>query len=458
LGNILIRKFTLRFDKTISWILKYNLQVILFFALFLILFEFIEPIYKNQPLDIFHGLETLFYVSLLILVRILILYLVDANAEQKRILEILRYKHEVSLELTKSDTWETLKAKLTRIPNRIVAVETSQLYIYNFVSNQLEMVECWHETGIETADFQHNCDQHIKVRPKDEFGSGLFISENTGAVDAVSQEFCVPINFGEDLIGLLQVRLKLGHKLTAQQIDIFEKIRPEISLILKISQEQQALSELLLTKRALVERRTVSNFIHDQLGQNLGYLHLKLDLLVENNKLENTKEIRTELKQLRDVANKSYGIVRDILKSIQSETVPNISNLLREQAETISSRANFEFDFRSMGEPVPLLPAVQQSVFFTFSEILSNIERHANASRVEILVVWNDGILDVSVSDNGTGFDPKLVPLDDHFGLYIMRERMASINGNLVINSSTESGTIISLSVPIQSIERAAVV
>jgi len=448
------------FERVIKWIIRHNWQVIIFFAFFLVFFEIIEPVIKKEPvIDPFHVLELLFYFSLLILVRILIRYLIEANTDQNRTLEILKFKHEVSLELTKSHKWETLKTKLTKIPTRIAAVQTSQLHIYNFVSKRLELVECWNENGNEPADFHNNCEDCIRIRAKDELVSKLCLAEQTDSVDpgALSQEFCVPLNFGEDLLGLLQIRLKPGQKLTQQQVDIFENIMPEIALILKIGQEQQALSELSLTKRALAERRTVSNFIHDQLGQNLGYLHLKLDLLVESNKLNYDKELQSQVKQLREVANKSYEIVRDILKSIQSETVPNISNLLKEQAETISRRASFELDFESMGEPVPILPVVQQSIFFTFSEILSNVERHANASSVKILVVWNDGILDISVSDNGTGFDPNMVQQDDHFGLYIMKERIAGIKGDLIINSSANSGTVISLSVPIQSTEKVRV-
>ena len=207
-----------------------------------------------------------------------------------------------------------------------------------------------------------------------------------------------------------------------------------------------------LTKAALAERRTISTFIHDQLGQNLGYLHLKLDQISEDKYIEDNNELRTKLTRLRSVANDSYEIVRDILKKLQSETVPHLTNLLREQANTVSHRAEISLNFQVAGDSIPILPSVRQSIFFSFCEIIHNIEKHSNANHMDIVVDWGDEMLNISVSDNGDGFDSNLVQKEEHFGLQIMRERIANINGELTINSSFGSGTIVSISVPTKSV------
>lgn len=80
------------------------------------------------------------------------------------------------------------------------------------------------------------------------------------------------------------------------------------------------------------------------------------------------------------------------------------------------------------------------------------MEKHANASKVDVLVVWNNDILDVSVVDDGEGFEPEQVQDVDHFGLQIMRERMAGIKGKIMINSSHDSGTVVSMSVSLKSL------
>jgi two-component system nitrate/nitrite sensor histidine kinase NarX len=53
------------------------------------------------------------------------------------------------------------------------------------------------------------------------------------------------------------------------------------------------------------------------------------------------------------------------------------------------------------------------------------------------------------VTDNGIGFNPGTVNIDEHFGLGILQERISSLKGQLMMNSSVSSGTIISISVPI---------
>ena len=68
---------------------------------------------------------------------------------------------------------------------------------------------------------------------------------------------------------------------------------------------------------------------------------------------------------------------------------------------------------------------------------------------MDVLVIWNDAFLDISVADNGGGFDPGTVRKDEHFGLGIMQERISNIKGKLMVNSSTDSGTVVSISIPL---------
>jgi two-component system sensor histidine kinase DegS len=180
-------------------------------------------------------------------------------------------------------------------------------------------------------------------------------------------------------------------------------------------------------------------------------MHLKLDQLVASETITHNADIRIELGRLRDIANESYEIVRDILKRMQPETIPHLTNLLREHAGTISRRSKFELDFQYVGKPVHLPANTQQLIFFTFREILSNVEKHACAQRVDILVTWSEQFLDITVADNGKGFDPSMVWSNEHFGLDIMHERISSINGRFVINSSIDTGTVVSLSIPLEA-------
>lgn len=450
------RKNTSILNQMINWLIKYNWPVIVLFAVFLLLFEIIEPLAKDEPLfDPYHVAEILFFFVLLILVRVLMDFLIKANGVQSRTLEILNFKHDISLELTKLNNGETLYVELAKIPGRVASVETSRLHVLNAVSEKLELAAQWPVNNDVPGSFHNDCRQCKILNAKAKRISGLcMFEEMVAGTETSMQECCIPIYYGNEILGIIQFRLKPGIKLTSDQVEIFENIRTEIALILKVSQEQSALSEMQLARTALAERRTISTYIHDQLGQNLGYLHLRLDQLLEDENIKNVKNIKVELKRLRDVANDSYGIVRDILKTMRSETVPNFTNLLQEQARAVSRRANFSLDFKSIGKPIPLLPGLQQAIFFSFCEVLSNIERHADANKVDILIAWNDGILDISVADDGKGFESGKVQEENHYGLHIMHERISGVHGILTINSAANSGTVVSISVPVQLIDK----
>jgi signal transduction histidine kinase len=206
---------------------------------------------------------------------------------------------------------------------------------------------------------------------------------------------------------------------------------------------------------AMAERRMVSAYVHDQLGQNLGYMQLKLDQLSTNENID-IREVQKELNRLREVANDSYEIVRDILKKMQPETVPHLTNLLHEHARTVSRRSKLALNFQSMGKPL-ILSRYAADHFFAFREVLLNVEKHASADAVDVSVSWNDGCLDILVKDNGKGFDMATVRRDEHFGLDIMKERLSHINGMLKVNTSRDAGTVVSISIPLGYIKEAIV-
>lgn len=253
-------------------------------------------------------------------------------------------------------------------------------------------------------------------------------------------------------ITVLKFRLKNGIRLLRDDEQIFNSIGDDIIAVLQTSQDRKRLSEMQSAQVAMAERRIVSTFVHDQLGQNLGYIHMKLDQLSISDEIKKLTGVRIELEKLREVANESYEIVRDILKKMQPETIPHLSNLLHEHAKTVSRRAGFELVFKSLGKPVHLPVNTQQLVFFTFREVLNNVEKHANAKKVDVLVSWNERFLEVSVTDNGLGFEPGAIDTDEHFGLEIMKERIVSIKGRLSIISSTGAGTVVSISIPLEAV------
>jgi signal transduction histidine kinase len=411
--------------------------------------EFLVLRVLNQP---FHYFEVFQYTVLLIATGLLIELFARSNRAHKQALKILEYKHRLSLEFTSNDDWESLIRKLTELPTLIADVEETYLLINNQMTGKFETAGHWALDKLPPGKEKWNptilCAKCSTEIASNKPSFHLCQYEDHSSVCSVYSLSIPNQNFPTTI---LKFKLEAGKKLFHDEEEIFKNIGDEITIALQTSQDRKRLSEMQSAEVAMAERRIVSSYVHDELAQNLGYLHLKLDQLSTSDDGIESKDIKKDLKHLQEVANESYEIVRDILKKIQPETIPHLTNLLREHAKTVSRRANFTLNFKSIGEPVHVATNLQQLIFFTFRESLSNVEKHSCATTVDVLVIWNHGFLEISVADNGKGFDPDLVQRNEHFGLVIMQERIANIKGSLTINSSVDSGTVVSISVPVDS-------
>jgi signal transduction histidine kinase len=217
---------------------------------------------------------------------------------------------------------------------------------------------------------------------------------------------------------------------------------------LKAGQDRKVLAELRNSETALAERRSVSHYLHDHLGQNLGYLHLKMDqLLTEKDKLSMEK-VLADLELMRDAAYESYEIVRGVLETIHPETTQTLTNLLMEHARKISQRADIEIDFKTKGKLLMLPEEAQSAIFYAFEESLNNVEKHAQANKVTVLAEWKPDYFSLTISDNGVGFNPRFINKHQHFGLEILNERMARVNGRITLLTLKDSGTVVTIRVP----------
>jgi signal transduction histidine kinase len=99
-------------------------------------------------------------------------------------------------------------------------------------------------------------------------------------------------------------------------------------------------------------------------------------------------------------------------------------------------------------------PAVETTIYRIIQEALTNIAKHAGATRVEVGVAEANGVVTIQVSDDGRGFDPDARA--DGFGVLGMRERAALVGGSLAIDSARGQGTRIRASVPVTTTTPAA--
>lgn len=230
----------------------------------------------------------------------------------------------------------------------------------------------------------------------------------------------------------------------AATIDIVYQDQPALLTVVRdITPRKQA------EEARLAERMSIARDLHDLLGQNLGYLHLKLDQFTGYDPARPLGDIQRDLVRMRTVADEAYQQIRNMIAATLPANSAPLAEALRTKARTLGERAQFEVNVIEVGQPHGLSSVMQEQVLSLCGEGLTNVTKHACATAVKIVLYWYDRSLSLTIADNGRGFDMAAPDRTPTFGLRIMEERAAQVHGTLIVQSQPGQGTKLSLHVPL---------
>jgi len=130
-----------------------------------------------------------------------------------------------------------------------------------------------------------------------------------------------------------------------------------------------------------------------------------------------------------------------------------LSAALRWQVSDLEKRSGIEAELTVSGVERRCSAEVELMIFRIVQEALRNVEKHAQASKVEVAVEFGKGKTKVSIGDNGKGFDLSGsladLPRAGKLGLAGMEERVRLLNGTMKIESEPDKGTRVMIEVPI---------
>jgi len=196
------------------------------------------------------------------------------------------------------------------------------------------------------------------------------------------------------------------------------------------------------------ERAAVAREIHDELGQAL--TAIKIDLI---------SLIRTPQANLEDQSVKADSILRMVdrmilsVRRIGTELRPGILDDLglvaavEWAAEDFAARTGIKC-FLDMPDDIQVDRERTTAIFRIFQETLTNITRHAQATRVDVRLNQEEGVIVLEVRDNGRGIDEKQLSTGRGLGILGMRERALLLGGLLTISAAPGKGTIVKVRIP----------
>ena len=195
------------------------------------------------------------------------------------------------------------------------------------------------------------------------------------------------------------------------------------------------------------ERKHLARELHDELGQCLTAIQADAELIRDI--AGGDKRIVTSAVAIMDVSSRVYDVVHSMMHRLRPSILDNLGlvEALKEEIAAWQQRnAQSECNFEYSGDLAGLDERSSITLYRIVQECLTNISRHADASRVKISLMCNDGALQLTIVDNGRGFD--MQSYGRGLGLIGMRERVASLKGELRFDSAPGQGVSIIITVP----------
>ncbi|HEY3396990.1 MAG TPA: PAS domain-containing sensor histidine kinase [Armatimonadota bacterium] len=212
-------------------------------------------------------------------------------------------------------------------------------------------------------------------------------------------------------------------------------------------------SQLIYTEER--ERRQLADLVHDDLGQCLALAKMRLQSL----SAQLADGFAQELEATRALLDQSITRVRELTAELSPAALYQVG--LASALEAVIDplrRADLEITLEmDDGHKWPLSEHVRITLFRAVRELLVNALKYSRAQRVSVSVHRGDeGVLCVSVADDGVGFDPQALPAAGAvggFGLFNIRERLTDLGGRFEIDSTPHQGARFTLTAPLAPAE-----
>ncbi len=268
----------------------------------------------------------------------------------------------------------------------------------------------------------------------------------------------VPLFARGDVAGLFSLSKREVDYFNEEHMKLAEAMSSQASVAVEnailFEQMQASTVRMRSLSRRLVEvqeneRRAIARELHDEAGQALASLRFGLRLLERE-----IDEGGSVAGRVAELMQRTDAVIDGLHRLAADLRPPSLDPLgleaaLREYVRSAGSKFGLEVRFKARGFASERLPAVVETALYrVVQEAMTNVARHAGATRVDVLAECRGDRVVVMVEDDGAGFDPDRSRRGDHLGLLGMRERAEALGGTMVVESAPGAGTTIVVEVP----------
>lgn len=215
-------------------------------------------------------------------------------------------------------------------------------------------------------------------------------------------------------------------------------------LLISQAVREQEFEKALAESEHEIKEETLKNIgmeLHDNVGQLLSVAKMQINM-----GLGTLEEAQKEpFEDARDTVGKSLTEIRSLSKVINGEVMAQwrLYDAIEEEVKRLNKSGVISVTYTILGVVFPILQKEKIIIFRIIQECCSNVVKHANATELEIVVQYSDNRIQISIRDNGVGFDVRQAVKGS--GLINMQSRAKLIAADLTFDSIVRKGTTITL-------------
>lgn len=268
----------------------------------------------------------------------------------------------------------------------------------------------------------------------------------------------VPLFARGSVAGLFSLSSREASYFREEHVKLAEALSSQASVAVEnavlFEQMQASTARMKALSRRLVEaqeseRRHIALELHDEAGQALVSLRLGLRLL--EREIAEGGNVGGRVAELVETTDSVMDGLHRLAADLRPASLDHLGldAALRQFARSAAAKFGLAVHFKARGFTAQRLPqAVETALYRVVQEAMTNVVRHARATRVDLLVERRDDQVLVMVEDDGVGFDSARALSSDNFGLLGMRERADALGGTMTVETSPGKGTTIVVEVP----------
>lgn len=229
---------------------------------------------------------------------------------------------------------------------------------------------------------------------------------------------------------------------------VLRQSRERAMLIEELRRNREHVARLSHEAGIAAERERLAREIHDTIAQSLTSV-ISLVEAAECEVADTSPRVNRLLTLAREAAAEGLAEARDFVAALTPQTLRDgsLSDAVRRRTDTLATQTGLTAVCEIEGGELPLPMAVRVVLLRVVQEAVANVQKHAEATRVEVTLTFDDAVVELVVVDDGGGFDTAAETAG--FGLGGMRARVAEIGGMTTVTSAPGEGTMITVSVPV---------